>query len=166
MYVLWMTINVNETHCLFRLIQNKLLLRNAWWCTVIEDVCLKVEYCACVIPGDCWNLMKEFMQSFLGSNTPELPTVFTNKPEGLCVPVDCMDTMSQYLELFSKVRKQQVMPGSGVRWNLRYASPELNASKPMSGITRCFRDTDSPARSLRERTLYKWWEHFSFLLCL
>ncbi len=78
-------------------------------------VCPQVEYCACVIPGDCWNLLKEYMQSFLGSNTPELPAVFTNKAEGLYAPVDCTDTMSQYLELFGKVRKQQVLPGSGVR---------------------------------------------------
>lgn len=59
--------------------------------------------------------MKEFMQSFLGSSTPELPAVFTSKAEGLYAPVDCMDTMSQYLELFGKVRKQQVLAGSGVR---------------------------------------------------
>lgn len=76
-------------------------------------LCLQVEYCACVIPGDCLNLIKEFMQSFLGSNAPEMPT---NKVEGqLYTPVDCVDAMSQYLELFGKVRKQQVLPGSGVR---------------------------------------------------
>lgn len=59
--------------------------------------------------------MKEFMQSFLGANTPELPSVFSNKAEGLFAPSDVMDTMNQYLELFSKIRKQQVLPGSGVR---------------------------------------------------
>ncbi|XP_026881215.2 mediator of RNA polymerase II transcription subunit 20 isoform X2 [Electrophorus electricus] len=80
-----------------------------------RGISVEVEYCACVVPGDCWNLMKEFMQSFLGSSVPELPAVFSSKPEGLFVPTDCMDTMSQYLELFSKVRKQQVLPGSSVR---------------------------------------------------
>ncbi|XP_073718221.1 mediator of RNA polymerase II transcription subunit 20 isoform X1 [Misgurnus anguillicaudatus] len=78
-----------------------------------RGISVEVEYCACVIPGDCSNLIKEFMQSFLGSNAPELPIT---KPDGqLYTPVDCMDTMIQYLELFSKVRKQQVLPGSGVR---------------------------------------------------
>lgn len=59
--------------------------------------------------------MKEFMQSFLGSSVPDLPSVFSSKAEGLFAPADCMDTMNQYLELFGKIRKQQVLPGSGVR---------------------------------------------------
>uniref|UniRef100_A0A8C9V631 Mediator of RNA polymerase II transcription subunit 20 n=1 Tax=Scleropages formosus TaxID=113540 RepID=A0A8C9V631_SCLFO len=80
-----------------------------------RGISVEVEYCPCVVPGDCWNLMKEFMQSFLGSNVPELPSVFTAKPEGLYAPADSTDTMTQYLELFSKVRKQQVVPGSTVR---------------------------------------------------
>ncbi|XP_057182046.1 mediator of RNA polymerase II transcription subunit 20 isoform X2 [Triplophysa rosa] len=78
-----------------------------------KGISVEVEYCACVIPGDCLNLIKEFMQSFLGSNAPEMPS---NKAEGqLYTPVDCVDPMSQYLELFGKVRKQQVLPSSGVR---------------------------------------------------
>lgn len=77
-------------------------------------VFVQVEYCPCVVPGDCWNLMKEFMQSFLGSSVPELPSVFAAKPEGLFAPADSIDTMSQYLELFNKLRKLQI-PGSNVR---------------------------------------------------
>lgn len=77
-------------------------------------VFLQVEYCPCVVPGDCWNLMKEFMQSFLGSSVPELPSVFAAKPEGLFAPADSIDTMTQYLELFNKLRKLQI-PGSNVR---------------------------------------------------
>ncbi|MCJ8744122.1 hypothetical protein PDJAM_G00114940 [Pangasius djambal] len=80
-----------------------------------RGISVEVEYSACVVPGDCWNLMKEFMQSFLGSSVPDLPSVFSSKAEGLFAPADCMDTMNQYLELFSKIRKQQVLPGSGVR---------------------------------------------------
>lgn len=75
----------------------------------------QVEYCPCVVPGDCWNLMKEFMQSFLGPSVPELPSVFAAKPEGLFAPTDCIDTMTQYLELFNKLRKLQI-PGTNVRW--------------------------------------------------
>lgn len=58
--------------------------------------------------------MKEFMQSFLGPNIPELPSVFTAKPEGLFAQANCVDTMTQYLELFNKLRKLQI-PGSNVR---------------------------------------------------
>uniref|UniRef100_A0A8C7WXV2 Mediator of RNA polymerase II transcription subunit 20 n=1 Tax=Oryzias sinensis TaxID=183150 RepID=A0A8C7WXV2_9TELE len=78
------------------------------------DFLIKVEYCPCVVPGDCWNLMKEFMQSFLGTSVPELPSVFAAKPEGLFAAADCVDTMTQYLELFNKLRKLQI-PGSNVR---------------------------------------------------
>lgn len=56
------------------------------------------------------------MQSFLGSNVPELPSVFAAKPEGLFAPADSIDTMTQYLELFNKLRKLQI-PGSNVRWD-------------------------------------------------
>ncbi|KAK7916677.1 hypothetical protein WMY93_012438 [Mugilogobius chulae] len=80
-----------------------------------RGISVEVEYCPCVVPGDCWNLMKEFMQSFLGSNVPELPSVFTVKPEGLFAPSDCIDTMTQYLELFNKLRKLQMPGGSNIR---------------------------------------------------
>lgn len=76
-----------------------------------RGISVEVEYCPCVVPGDCWNLMKEFMQTFLGPSIPELPSVFATKPEGLYAQADCVDTMTQYLELFSKLRKQQVIPG-------------------------------------------------------
>ncbi|XP_028854262.1 mediator of RNA polymerase II transcription subunit 20 isoform X2 [Denticeps clupeoides] len=80
-----------------------------------RGISVEVEYCACVVPGDCWNLIKEFIQSFLGPNVPELPSVFATKAEGLFVPADAVDTMTQYLELFGKVRKQQVLQGASVR---------------------------------------------------
>ncbi|RVE73481.1 hypothetical protein OJAV_G00049920 [Oryzias javanicus] len=79
-----------------------------------RGISVEVEYCPCVVPGDCWNLMKEFMQSFLGTSVPELPSVFAAKPEGLFAAADCVDTMTQYLELFNKLRKLQI-PGSNVR---------------------------------------------------
>ncbi|MBN3312406.1 MED20 polymerase, partial [Atractosteus spatula] len=80
-----------------------------------RGISVEVEYCPCGVPNDCWNLMKEFMQGFLGPHTPELPTVFTAKPDGIYSPSDCSDTMAQYLELFGKVRKQQVATGSSMR---------------------------------------------------
>lgn len=78
------------------------------------DVSHQVEYCPCVVPGDCWSLMKEFMQSFLGPSVPDLPSVFAAKPEGQFTAADCVDTMTQYLELFNKLRKLQIA-GSNVR---------------------------------------------------
>uniref|UniRef100_A0A4W5RII6 Mediator of RNA polymerase II transcription subunit 20 n=1 Tax=Hucho hucho TaxID=62062 RepID=A0A4W5RII6_9TELE len=79
---------------------------------VSRGISVEVMYCNCVVPGDCWNLMKEFMQSFLGPSITELPSVFATMPVGLYAPADCVDTMTQYLKLFSKVRKQQVLPGT------------------------------------------------------
>ncbi|CAG06837.1 unnamed protein product, partial [Tetraodon nigroviridis] len=79
-----------------------------------RGISVEVEYCPCVVPGDCWNLMKEFMQSFLSSSVPELPSVFATRPEGLFAPADAIDTMTQYLEVFNKLRKLQI-PGSNVR---------------------------------------------------
>nr|XP_061813443.1 mediator of RNA polymerase II transcription subunit 20-like isoform X1 [Nerophis lumbriciformis] len=79
-----------------------------------RGISVEVEYCPCVVPGDCWNLMKEFMQSFLGPSIPELPSAFVAKPEGIFAPADCVDTMTQYLELFNKLRKLQIQ-GSNVR---------------------------------------------------
>uniref|UniRef100_A0A8C7GTT1 Mediator of RNA polymerase II transcription subunit 20 n=1 Tax=Oncorhynchus kisutch TaxID=8019 RepID=A0A8C7GTT1_ONCKI len=69
-------------------------------------------YCNCMVPGDCWNLMKEFMQSFLCPSIVELPSVFATMPGGLYVPAYCVNTMTQYLKMFSKVCKQQVLPGT------------------------------------------------------
>uniref|UniRef100_A0A8C8D7M5 Uncharacterized protein n=1 Tax=Oncorhynchus tshawytscha TaxID=74940 RepID=A0A8C8D7M5_ONCTS len=69
-------------------------------------------YCNCMVPGDCWNLMKEFMQSFLGPSIVELPSVFATMPEGLYAPAYCVNTMTQYLKMFSKVCKQLVLPGT------------------------------------------------------
>ncbi|KAK5614820.1 mediator complex subunit Med20 [Crenichthys baileyi] len=94
-----------------------------------RGISVEVEYCPCVVPGDCWNLMREFIQSFLGSNVPELPTVFAAKPEGLFAPADCVDTMTQYLELFNKLRKSQI-PGSNI--NFSYLTPN-RATGGLSG---------------------------------
>ncbi|MBN3295123.1 mediator of RNA polymerase II transcription subunit 20 isoform X2 [Amia ocellicauda] len=80
-----------------------------------RGISVEVEYCPCVVPSDCWNLMKEFMVSFLGPHAPELPSAFTAKPDGLYSPAEGADTMAQYLELFGKVRKQQVASGGSMR---------------------------------------------------
>ena len=74
--------------------------------------CCQVEYCPCVIANDCWNLLMEFMQSFMGNHTPGIPSVFGTKHDSIYSPAD---TMVQYMELFNKIRKQQQVPVAGIR---------------------------------------------------
>ncbi|XP_025937044.1 mediator of RNA polymerase II transcription subunit 20 isoform X4 [Apteryx rowi] len=81
--------------------------------THLKDVtATHVEYCPCVIANDCWNLLIEFMQSFMGSHTPGIPSVFGTKHDSIYSPAD---TMVQYMELFNKIRKQQQVPVAGIR---------------------------------------------------
>lgn len=73
---------------------------------------LKVEYRPCVIPSNCWDLIREFMQGFMGSHvTNIIPPYFTapsmmapnqNKQNDIYQPID---TVQQYLEHFSNYRK-------------------------------------------------------------
>lgn len=77
-----------------------------------RGISVEVEYCPCVIANDCWNLLMEFMQSFMGSHTPGIPTVFGTKHDSVYSPAD---TMVQYMELFNKIRKQQQVPVAGIR---------------------------------------------------
>uniref|UniRef100_A0A2K5L1I5 Mediator of RNA polymerase II transcription subunit 20 n=1 Tax=Cercocebus atys TaxID=9531 RepID=A0A2K5L1I5_CERAT len=71
-----------------------------------------VEYGPCVVASDCWSLLLEFLQSFLGSHTPGAPAVFGNRHDAVYGPAD---TMVQYMELFNKIRKQQQVPVAGIR---------------------------------------------------
>lgn len=72
----------------------------------------QVEYGPCVVASDCWSLLLEFLQSFLGSHTPGAPAVFGNRHDAVYGPAD---TMIQYMELFNKIRKQQQVPVAGIR---------------------------------------------------
>ncbi|XP_033720160.1 mediator of RNA polymerase II transcription subunit 20 isoform X2 [Tursiops truncatus] len=69
-----------------------------------RGISVEVEYGPCVVASDCWSLLLEFLQSFLGSHTPGAPTVFGNRHDAVYSPAD---TMVQYMELFNKIRKQQ-----------------------------------------------------------
>uniref|UniRef100_A0A663MBV4 Mediator of RNA polymerase II transcription subunit 20 n=1 Tax=Athene cunicularia TaxID=194338 RepID=A0A663MBV4_ATHCN len=77
-----------------------------------RGISVEVEYCPCVIANDCWNLLMEFMQSFMGNHTPGIPSVFGTKHDSIYSPAD---TMVQYMELFNKIRKQQQVPVAGIR---------------------------------------------------
>ena len=70
---------------------------------VFKGVLVEVEYCPCVIINNCWGIVHEFMQGFLGTcvtNVP--PQYFSNKGGETFTPVD---TIQQYLEHFNIFRK-------------------------------------------------------------
>ncbi|XP_072498187.1 mediator of RNA polymerase II transcription subunit 20 isoform X2 [Notamacropus eugenii] len=83
----------------------------SWFCS-LHSASVYVEYGPCVVASDCWNLLLEFLQSFLGSHNPGAPTVLGNRHDGVYGPAD---TMAQYMELFNKIRKQQQVPVAGIR---------------------------------------------------
>lgn len=67
-----------------------------------RGILVEVEYCPCLIPSECWNLMKELMQSFLGNVAENLPPQVKNKMDAFYSP---SDTINQYLEHFTSFRK-------------------------------------------------------------
>ncbi|XP_037024524.1 mediator of RNA polymerase II transcription subunit 20 [Bradysia coprophila] len=88
-----------------------------------KGVMVEVEYRPCVIPSNCWDLIREFMQGFMGSHVPNIiPPYFTapsmmapnqNKQNDIYQPID---TVQQYLEHFSNYRKlNNPQPGMGMR---------------------------------------------------
>jgi len=70
---------------------------------VFKGVLVEVEYCPCVIVNNCWGILQEFMQGFLGSCVNNIPPqYFNNKGGETFTPVD---TIQQYLEHFNIFRK-------------------------------------------------------------
>ncbi|XP_058831286.1 mediator of RNA polymerase II transcription subunit 20 [Topomyia yanbarensis] len=78
-----------------------------------KGVLVEVEYRPCLIAASCWELMREFLQGFLGSNVSNsIPAYFTQrinmntnhtKANDIYQPID---TINQYLEHFTNYRKQ------------------------------------------------------------
>ncbi|KAJ8302039.1 hypothetical protein KUTeg_021026 [Tegillarca granosa] len=67
-----------------------------------KGILVEVEYCPCVVPNDCWNLMKEMLQSIVGNVAENPPPYIKNKLDTLYTPAD---TINQYLEHFNNFRK-------------------------------------------------------------
>uniref|UniRef100_A0A1B6CV64 Mediator of RNA polymerase II transcription subunit 20 n=2 Tax=Clastoptera arizonana TaxID=38151 RepID=A0A1B6CV64_9HEMI len=68
-----------------------------------KGVLVEVEYRPCVVPGYCWELLREFLQGFLGSCVQSvIPQYLQNRINDIYQP---MDTIHQYLEHFSMYRK-------------------------------------------------------------
>lgn len=88
--------------------------------STFKGVLVEVEYRPCVIALNCWDLMREFMQGFMGANVPNtIPAYFTasspsatnqGKQNEVYLP---MDTIQQYLEHFGNYRKQLKTLGAG-----------------------------------------------------
>ncbi|KAK3579333.1 hypothetical protein CHS0354_029623 [Potamilus streckersoni] len=67
-----------------------------------RGILIEVEYSPCVIPSECWNLMKEFIQSFMGNIAENPPAHIKSKMDTVYTPED---TIQQYLEHFNNFRK-------------------------------------------------------------
>ncbi|XP_065206710.1 mediator of RNA polymerase II transcription subunit 20 [Planococcus citri] len=68
-----------------------------------KGVLLEVEYKPSVIPGSCWDFMKEFIQGFLGNTALNIvPQYLQNRMDQVYQPID---TIQQYLEHFNMFRK-------------------------------------------------------------
>lgn len=68
-----------------------------------KGVLVEVEYRPCLIPASCWELMREFLQGFLGSSVQSTPPQYLqNRMNEIYQPID---TIHQYLEQFGVYRK-------------------------------------------------------------
>uniref|UniRef100_A0A1A9Z213 Mediator of RNA polymerase II transcription subunit 20 n=1 Tax=Glossina pallidipes TaxID=7398 RepID=A0A1A9Z213_GLOPL len=91
-----------------------------------KGILIEIEYRACLIVSFCWELIREMMESFLGTTMPkEYPAYFTSQTHTHTIvnamgqqqmhakqndTYDIMDTVNQYLEHFTNYRKQSNIP--------------------------------------------------------
>lgn len=83
-----------------------------------KGILIEVDYRPCLIPIICWELIREFLQGFLGQYAPTtIPAYFTNAVPNPHHPVPYqksndtyqpIDTVQQYLEHFNNYRKQTI----------------------------------------------------------
>lgn len=68
-----------------------------------KGVLVEVEYRPCCVPANCWELIREFLQGFLGSCVPNAPPNYLQaRFNEIYQPID---TIHQYLEHFNLYRK-------------------------------------------------------------
>ncbi|XP_076363612.1 mediator complex subunit 20 isoform X2 [Tachypleus tridentatus] len=72
-----------------------------------RGILVEVEYLPCVIPASCWDLMKEFLQAFLGTTVQSPPQYLQGRMNEVYTPED---TVQQYMEQFTSFRRA---PSSG-----------------------------------------------------
>uniref|UniRef100_U5EZF3 Mediator of RNA polymerase II transcription subunit 20 n=1 Tax=Corethrella appendiculata TaxID=1370023 RepID=U5EZF3_9DIPT len=85
-----------------------------------KGVLIEVEYRPCLIASQCWELMREFLQGFLGSSVSNKIPPYFAAPSIMNANVmkefeiyQAMDTINQYLEHFTNYRKQTTTAISG-----------------------------------------------------
>lgn len=66
---------------------------------------LQIEYLACTVAGECWDLIKEFAQGFMGESL-EVTTHLKGRRMELYEPTD---TMKQYLEHYLTISKANIV---------------------------------------------------------
>nr|XP_053650566.1 LOW QUALITY PROTEIN: mediator of RNA polymerase II transcription subunit 20-like [Cherax quadricarinatus] len=70
-----------------------------------KGILVEVEYLPCVSPALCWSLIREFMQSFMGSCVkPTPPNYLQAHYQDIHTP---QDTVQQYVEKFNEIREGQ-----------------------------------------------------------
>ncbi|XP_045616599.1 mediator of RNA polymerase II transcription subunit 20 isoform X3 [Procambarus clarkii] len=75
-----------------------------------KGILVEVEYLPCVTPALCWSLIREFMQSFMGSCVkPTPPTYLQNHYNDIHT---AQDTVRQYVEKFNEFREGPNFGGS------------------------------------------------------
>ncbi|CAO1301044.1 unnamed protein product [Diamesa serratosioi] len=85
-----------------------------------KGILVEVDYRPCLVPGLCWELIREFLQGFLGSNVSTAPPPYFTTPIPANIPghpvytrlndtFQPIDTVQQYLEHFNNYRKQTTM---------------------------------------------------------
>lgn len=68
-----------------------------------KGILVEVEYRPCMVPAMCWELMREFLQGFLGTSVPNTPPPYLqSRMQEIYTPID---TIHQYLEQFTMYRK-------------------------------------------------------------
>ncbi|XP_066963902.1 mediator of RNA polymerase II transcription subunit 20 isoform X2 [Macrobrachium rosenbergii] len=73
-----------------------------------KGILVEVEYLPCSVPNLCWSLMREFMQSFMGSCvSATAPAFLQNRNLELYTP---QDTILQYVEKFTELRDGTTNP--------------------------------------------------------
>lgn len=72
-----------------------------------KGIVVEAEYCPCVVATDCWGLLKELLQSVIGSLADSPPLILKRDQESHFSP---SITMSQYLDIFNNFRKIAASP--------------------------------------------------------
>ncbi|XP_059143401.1 mediator of RNA polymerase II transcription subunit 20-like isoform X2 [Physella acuta] len=71
-----------------------------------KGILVEVEYCPSVVTSECWNMLKELLQSLIGNIADSPPQSLKVKMDETYVP---SFTMAQYLDHFNNFRKAAAM---------------------------------------------------------